>query len=254
MITVRRVWLIRHGQSESNAGLPTNGPAASPLTELGHRQAERVAEQFTGPPALIVSSPFLRARQTARPTAERFPDAPYEEWPVQEFTYLGRLHALRTTNEQRRPHADAYWERLDPAFVNGHDGESFRALIARVRAFLDRLAERPVDGEVAVFTHGIFMKAVLWSLLTGVTDPDRAAMRTFRDFNGACDVPNGAMVELWRPSGPYGWRVVAGATAHLAGTSSTPGVLPDGADPNGADPNGAAPDGGRGVHAAAHLD
>src|SRR5690606_18862121 len=69
-------------------------------------------------------------------------------------------------------------ERLDPAFVNGHDGESFRALIARVRAFLDRLAERPVDGEVAVFTHGIFMKAVLWSLLTGVTDPDRAAMRT----------------------------------------------------------------------------
>ena len=62
MITVRRVWLIRHGQSESNAGLPTNGPAASPLTELGHRQAERVAEQFTGPPALIVSSPFLRAQ------------------------------------------------------------------------------------------------------------------------------------------------------------------------------------------------
>ncbi|SEG92106.1 Broad specificity phosphatase PhoE [Thermomonospora echinospora] len=224
MINVRRVWLIRHGQSESNAGLPTNGPGASPLTALGRQQAARTAAAFTAPPELIVSSSFVRARQTAEPTVERFPEVPYEEWPVQEFTYLGRLHGAQTTTAQRRPFAEAYWQRADPAYVNGGDGESFTALITRVRAFLDRLADRPEEGTIAVFTHGIFMKAVIWSLFTGVTDPDATAMSGFRHFNGACDIPNCTVTELWRPSGPYGFRVVGGGTTHLADTSTAQGT------------------------------
>ena len=84
-----RVWLIRHGQSESNAGLPSLDWRNIPLTELGRRQAERVAEVFADPPRLIVTSPYLRARQTAQPTIDRYPEAAFEEWPVQEFSYLG---------------------------------------------------------------------------------------------------------------------------------------------------------------------
>ncbi|MGP4026371.1 histidine phosphatase family protein [Actinomadura sp. 3N407] len=223
---VRRVWLIRHGQSESNAGLPTNGPGASPLTACGREQAASMAAAFTEPPALMVSSPFVRARQTAQPTRERFPEVPYEEWPVQEFTFLGELHALQTTGMQRRPFAEDYWERVDPDYVNGGEGESFRALITRARAFLDRLADRPEDGLIAVFSHGIFMKAVMWSLLTGVTDPDAAAMRGFRRFSGACDVPNCTVVELWRPSGQHGFRVVGGGTTHLANASTAQATSP----------------------------
>jgi 2,3-bisphosphoglycerate-dependent phosphoglycerate mutase len=211
-----RAWLIRHGQSESNAGLPTDGPGASPLTALGREQAARMAAAFTGPPALVVSSPFVRARQTAEATLARFPGVPYEEWPVEEFTYLGELHGPKTTAEQRRPFAQAYWERVDPGHASD-GGESFKELIARAHAFLDRLAGRPEEGLVAVFTHGIFMKAVIWSLFTGVTDPDATAMRAFRRFNGTCDIPNCVVTELWRPSGPYGFRVVGGGTMHLAG-------------------------------------
>ena len=51
--------MIRYGQSESNAGLPTNGPGASPLTALGREQAARTAATFTAPPDLIVGSPFV---------------------------------------------------------------------------------------------------------------------------------------------------------------------------------------------------
>jgi 2,3-bisphosphoglycerate-dependent phosphoglycerate mutase len=220
MVDVRRVWLIRHGQSESNAGLPTNGPGASPLTALGREQAARMAAAFPEPPGLVVSSPFVRARQTAEATVERFPEVPYEEWPVEEFTYLGELHGPRTTTEQRRPFAEAYWERVDPAYVSGGDGESFQALIARARTFLDRLAGRTEEGVVAVFTHGIFMKAVIWSLFTGVTEPDTAAMYGFRRFNGTCDIPNCAVTELWRPSGPYGFRVLGGGITHLAASTA----------------------------------
>jgi probable phosphoglycerate mutase len=88
---VVRVWLIRHGQSESNAGLPSADWRRIPLTELGYRQAEHVAGVFADPPRFIVTSPYLRARQTAQPTIERYPGAPGEEWAVQEFSYLRPL-------------------------------------------------------------------------------------------------------------------------------------------------------------------
>lgn len=224
-LSLVRVWLIRHGESESNAGLPTNGPGTSPLTRLGRDQAERVAASFHEPPDLIVSSSFVRARETAAPTRQRFPEVPYEEWPVQEFTYLGSLHGPSTTGAERRPFADAYWDRSDPAYVNGGGGESFHDLIARARACVTRLTERPEEGLIAVFTHGIFMRALLWSLFTGTVAPDAAAMRAFRTFTATCVVPNGAIVEL-RPGGPEGLRAVAGATAHLPAplTSSPPPV------------------------------
>jgi 2,3-bisphosphoglycerate-dependent phosphoglycerate mutase len=211
-----RVWLIRHGESESNAGLPGSGPSDTPLTRLGLQQAEQVAEAFPEPPALIVTSPFLRAWQTAQPTIARFPAAAVQEWPVQEFTYLGDLHGQATTGRQREPYARAYWEQLDPRLVNG-DAESFADLIDRVRECLDRL-DRHSSAFIAVFTHGTFTRALLWSLATGTTDLSSESMRHFRAFAETFLIPNGCIVELQFP-GP---RVVAGSTAHLwAPTSAT---------------------------------
>ena len=40
---VTRVFLIRHGESESNPGLPSADPGSIPLTADGHRQAGQVA-------------------------------------------------------------------------------------------------------------------------------------------------------------------------------------------------------------------
>ena len=94
---VIQVFLIRHGQSESNAGLPSADPGAIPLTAAGHRQAEQVARALADVPALIVTSTYLRARQTAQPTVSRFPAAACQEWPVHEFTYLGDLHGRAST-------------------------------------------------------------------------------------------------------------------------------------------------------------
>lgn len=71
-----QVWLIRHGESVSNADLPTGDPAESALTEKGFRQAELIAAAFVGQPDLIVISPYLRARQTAVPTRSRFTNLP----------------------------------------------------------------------------------------------------------------------------------------------------------------------------------
>lgn len=166
-----RVWLIRHGQSESNAGLPSSDWRGIPLTELGHRQAERIAGVFADPPKLIVRSPYLRAQQTAQPTIVRYPGAACEEWPVQEFSYLRPLDGRATTSHERAPEVRAYWEQADPQHAEP-GAESFAGLLGRVTSFLGRLGAQQA-GPVAVFTHGIFMRAVAWHLLTGVAGPAR---------------------------------------------------------------------------------
>src|SRR5690349_13378284 len=84
------VWLVRHGESESNAGLPTICPEKVALTDSGIGQAECVAHflAYEGPPDLIVASSYQRTRQTSVPTKLRFPLADEQVWLVHEFTYL----------------------------------------------------------------------------------------------------------------------------------------------------------------------
>ena len=136
-----RVFLIRHGESESNAGLPSADPGSAPLTPDGHRQARQIARVLADVPALIVTSPYLRARQTAQPTITRFPGAACQEWPVQEFTYLAPLHGRTSTATERQPYIRAYWDQADPGHASP-GAESFTGLISRTADFLDRLSAR----------------------------------------------------------------------------------------------------------------
>src|ERR1017187_7993341 len=70
---VIRVFLIRHGESESNAGLPSADPGSASLTLDGHRQATQIARVLADVPALFVTSPYLRA---ARPHSRRSAGSP----------------------------------------------------------------------------------------------------------------------------------------------------------------------------------
>ena len=193
-----RAWLIRHGESESNAGTPSAEPGASPLTARGREQAARLAATLPEPPALIVTSPYRRAAQTAEPTIARFPEVHREEWAVQEFSYLGEFHTRTSTSEQRRPYVADYWHRADPHLSLG-GAETFAGLVARASTCLDRLAAQPA-GPVAVFTHGLFMRAVAWLLLTGGA-ADHDGMRAYQRFADVLSVPNCAVLGLRFPDG-----------------------------------------------------
>src|SRR5262245_42179597 len=106
--------LLRHGQSEANAGHATDGPDSAALPAAGERQARAIAATLDEAPELIVVSSYRRARETAAATAGRFPSARLEEWPVEEFQYLGDSVYRGTTKRQRRPQVDAYWRDGDP--------------------------------------------------------------------------------------------------------------------------------------------
>ena len=196
------VWFIRHGESVSNANLPTGNPAESSLTEKGFAQAEQIANAFVNEPDLIVLSSYLRAKQTAVPTLNRFPQVPQEVWPVHEFTYLNPLRYQGTTGTERRPYALAYWERNDPHEKEDGEGEPFAGLMARVQETVSRLRRHPAQF-VVVFSHGLFLRALIWSVMTGIIEATPHTMKRYHHFIQAERIPNGAVIEAQFPlTGP----------------------------------------------------
>lgn len=189
------VWLIRHGESAANAGLATADPASAPLTPRGREQADCVARAFAVVPALVITSPYVRARQTAELTMVRFPGAPIEEWPLQEFNYLARFAGMATTVRDRAAAVADYWERADPWYQDGPTAESFAAFVARVRAGVERLRGLG-DAFVAVFTHEFVIRAVYWTLLPYEPAITPARMRFFLAMKPWLALPNACIAPL----------------------------------------------------------
>ena len=173
-----RAVFVRHGQSTGNAGVPCTDLATIELTEAGWRQAREVARGWTEQPSLIVTSPYLRTKQTAQPTIERFPDLPVETWPIEEFTYLQPARWNGTRSDERMPHLERYWADADPGYCDGEGAESFAALLRRAEAALARLAALPSPSLAFIFSHGQFIQAVR-AIVTEPELDDQAKMRRF---------------------------------------------------------------------------
>lgn len=197
------VLFIRHGESEAHIGKAAKHTEEIRLTKSGLQQAAEIAYMFPREPDLIISSPYLRAWETAAPTLQRYAHVSREIWPVHEFTYLGSLAGVCSTKQERRVLVDAYWERCDPHYKDS-DGESFAQFISRVRTILDRL--RRLEGFTAVFTHEQFMRAAQ-GLLHGWMEDTQVHMKRFRERLLESPLPYGCMLEM--PLGPPdggGWE------------------------------------------------
>ncbi len=203
------ILLIRHGESESNVGLPTSCPENVALTDLGIGQAECIAHYlaYEVSPNLIVTSSYERTKQTAAPMKLHFPSVPEEQWPVHEFTYLSDEEFLApSTVEDRKPLVNAYWELCDPAVVDGPGSESFEQFIERVRGVMERFEDADRNETIAIFSHEQFICAVFWLLKRKPAHISSDEMRDFRDFLNDNSIPNAAFLRLQRRDRQHQWQ------------------------------------------------
>lgn len=177
---MKEIWFIRHGESMGNAGLPTPGVVENPLSERGQLQAAAIAERVSREPQLIVVSPYLRTQQTAQPTIQRYPNVPVETWQVQEYTILAAARYVGTTEAERKPWGDAIRERNDPDHSDGEGADSFRGLLARLHT-LKTQCEGLSQNYVLMFSHGRFIRLLLWYLLQG--EPEATPERMHEAFS-----------------------------------------------------------------------
>ncbi|HVM10113.1 MAG TPA: histidine phosphatase family protein [Acidimicrobiales bacterium] len=165
--------LVRHGQTEVNAGGRLQGRIDARLTELGRRQAQAaaasVAAAVGGRTPLVVSSPLVRAVETASFIS---PDHIVDERWI-ELDY-GELDGKPLAEVP--PELWARW-RSDPAFAPP-GGESLLALGRRVRESCEELRVRAIDDDVVVVSHVSPIKAAAaWALGVG----DEVSWRMFLD-------------------------------------------------------------------------
>jgi broad specificity phosphatase PhoE len=187
------VHLVRHGQSAANAGLATSDNALIPLTPLGEQQALWMAEALgVAAPQVIVSS-YLRAQQTAAPFCAQQGLSAQVQALLHEFVTLDPASVAGSTNVQRAPLVQAYWDACDPDLRHGPGAETFRELSERVAAVEDTLPALAPD--TVVFGHGLWFALLIWRQL-GFTQVDTATMRAFRQFQLALPMPNCAVYHL----------------------------------------------------------
>jgi broad specificity phosphatase PhoE len=148
--------LVRHGRTALNASGRLQGRIDEPLDEVGFAQAKAVAAHV-GAIDVLISSPLLRARQTAE--AFGVPFETDDRWI--ELSY-GTLEG-RSTSDILSAAAWDQW-RNDSSFAP-EGGESLLALDQRVRAACAEVAEQATGCTIAVVSHVSPIKsAVAWAL------------------------------------------------------------------------------------------
>ena len=121
----------RHGQTAVNAGGRLQGRLDEPLSELGAVQAGALADLFASEPVTrVVSSPLVRARDTAAAIAARHGLTVEIDERLIELDY-GAWDGVPLADVA--PEDWAAW-RADPAFAPP-DGESLVDVSARVASF-----------------------------------------------------------------------------------------------------------------------
>ena len=144
------LWLIRHGQTEWSMTGQHTGRTDIPLTPHGEALAVRVQHHLNHRPfALVLTSPLLRARETARLAG--YGDAAQDEADLQEWDY-GQLEGRTSSDIQREYPGWSIWQGPWPG------GETLEEVAARARRVVQRCVE--VEGDVAVFAHGHILRVL----------------------------------------------------------------------------------------------
>jgi glucosyl-3-phosphoglycerate phosphatase len=169
-MTLRRLILLRHGQTDYNVDGRMQGHLDSHLTPTGHEQAAVAAPVLAKlAPDRLISSDLSRAVDTAELVGAAC-GLPVKFDPRLRETHLGRWQGYTVAEIDREyPGAIATW-RSDPGWAPPA-GESRIAVVARARPVVDELDAELADSDdrsetVLLVAHG----GVIAGLVTGLMD------------------------------------------------------------------------------------
>jgi probable phosphoglycerate mutase len=167
------IYLIRHGQTNGNRDRIVQMPD-TPLSELGHQQAEQLAQRFQNIPiATIICSDYLRTQQTAAP-----------------------LHALKHSTFSLQPllrersfgdlRGKAYDEIGTDFFAESYsppNGETHQQFVERVNMAWEFILStyHKIQGNIVVMTHGLVLRELITQHL--IVDE---GMPSLSDFQNTC--------------------------------------------------------------------
>ena len=150
---MRKLILVRHGESEHHVNGLTGGWTDTPLTERGRQQAEQIGRALVDEKntrCLMFSSDLLRARQTAEIVSKHIHITPQFSPGLRELNN-GQAKDL-TLEEARNIELPLTEPTVD--WVPYPDAESWKTMSLRVIGFMNGIACQHSDEKVLTISHG----------------------------------------------------------------------------------------------------
>jgi len=207
----KHIYLVRHGQSNSNADGIMRGDA-SVLSEQGREEARVVADRIKkiGVDALV-SSTLVRALETAEEISAST-GLPVEK---SDLFVERRKPSFEEGRLAKDPEVISIWQQIlqgyadDPAYRHS-DEENYADLFARATEALAFLEKHPAS-RIAVVSHGRFMRTLAGLALLDDSFTSRAFARIFHSFG-----MNNAGITYLRFTTSGGWQLMSwNDSAHL---------------------------------------
>lgn len=147
------VYLIRHGQSESNLAKFFAGQMNVNLSELGHAQAERTSEYLSKIPVDVIwSSDLNRAYQTAQHTAEKKGLEIHTSPKLREI-FAGEWEGKSTAEMKNDPESGYQTWLYNIGAVQTPGGESVMEVQARFVPEVERIMRKNEGKTIFIFCH-----------------------------------------------------------------------------------------------------
>ncbi len=147
------VYLIRHGQSESNLAKVFAGQMNVNLSELGHAQAERTSEYLSKIPVDVIwASDLNRAYQTAQHTAEKKGLEIHTSPKLREI-FAGEWEGKSTAEMKNDPESGYQTWLYNIGAVQTPGGESVMEVQERFVPEVERIMRENEGKTIFIFCH-----------------------------------------------------------------------------------------------------
>lgn len=189
----KRLWLVRHGQSQGNVARDAAHDAGHSridldvrdvdvtLSDLGQSQAEATGRWFAAlredeKPEVLLSSPYVRARQTAEAICAAGglaggakPTVIDERLREREFGVFDGLTTLGI--REKYPTEAAHRAKMGKFFHRPPGGESWADVILRLRSVLNTINLQFADKRVLIVCHQVVVLCMRY-ILEELTEED----------------------------------------------------------------------------------
>jgi broad specificity phosphatase PhoE len=204
----RRLWIVRHGQSAGNVARDAaelagasmidlhTRDADTPLSDLGRQQARALAQWFAALPEIqrpnvLMTSPFVRSRQTLDEVAAALGCAPRdvrsdERLREKEFGITDRY--TRRGIHEKFPELAEQRALVGKFYFRPPGGESWCDVILRLRSVVEVLRRDHVGDNVLIVAHQVIVNCMRY-LLECMDEAQILAI------DRGADVPNCAITE-----------------------------------------------------------
>ena len=207
-----RFIVVRHGFSVANKAQRFAGYVDTPLTELGKKQAEHVAEYLAANERIdkIIYSGLTRTKQTAAPLAERLGLPLHADTALREL-FAGLWENMPYRDINRLFHDDWMTWRFDIGHAQCTKGESIREHYARIENAVHRLAKEHDGQTLFLATHCTPVRVMCamaagasWEHFQTIPAPKNASISIFTYDAGTLHSEKESLIAY--PSSLSSWR------------------------------------------------